>query len=74
MWRRVVVSKYGEDEWGWSPTKFLGAGCPIVVQYIKGGDESHVCKVLFCKGGFAGLEKGTKFIVGLMIGWERVLY
>lgn len=51
LWRRVIVYKYGESEWGWVPSKVLG-------DHVLG-----ICGVIFCFGG--ELSMGVEcFVMG----------
>lgn len=51
LWRKVVVSKYGEDGGGWSPSKVPRYWVSnLSGSILRVGDKSHICGAYFIKG------------------------
>lgn len=71
-----MVSKYGEDEWGWSPCKVPRYGLDNVWgSILRVRDESHACGVMFHKGVGFKVGEGNKvhFWVDDWLGKEPLM-
>lgn len=68
FWRRVIVSKYGVDRWGWVPKRVPRYRLSRFWAFMSFGDAFNIKGVVFNKSLVSKWERGVMFIFGLMIG------
>lgn len=66
LWRGIIVAKYGEDEWGWEPSR-VRRSC-VSGNIPRVGNLAYVGAEVFWRG--VGFKAGEgEFSFGLKIGW-----